>query len=285
MDRPQGDEEPVKEKISVKSSGELGDMHDLRRMALLQKLARDHGRRKAAAILGVDRRTLDAGLDEGGLSRRMRGALDRALRASEDEQRDHDDEMEARVKDMAVRVEALGKDMSRGFEAVRRDVAALRGDLGGVDRRVTQLESGRPGEGARGDADASSASGKPGGRASVRREFPELVTLEPAEDDEEVYGDAWPLIVEWRDMKATHPDEGKSLSWLRTEERFLTVELSLLEDHGMTLPPETYPLHGFDRNAQTNWRRTALYDTRVAIRKREMLRWARRACTLGLWWK
>ena len=49
----------------------------------------------------------------------------------------------------------------------------------------------------------------------------------------------------------------------------------------MTLPPETYPLRGFDRNGQLNWRRTALYDTRRARAKRE-LRWVRRVLTLGL---
>ena len=270
----------------IEGNRDLADMHNLRRMALLQELARDHGRKKAAAILGVDRRTLDAGLDEGALSRRMRGALDRALRAgvgaSETERRDHDDELEARVKDMAVRIETLGKDISQGFQAVRRDVAALRVDLGGVERRVAQLESGG---GAQGDADASSAAGEPRGRSPLRREFPDLVTLDPADDDEEVFGAAWPLVSEWRELKAAHPDEGKSLSWLRAEERFLAVELALLEDHGLTLPPETYPLRGFDRNGQTNWRRTALSDTRRALRKREMLRWVRRVCTLGLWRK
>ena len=97
------------------------------------------------------------------------------------------------------------------------------------------------------------------------------MTLEPADDDEAVFGAAWSLVSEWRELKAVHPDEGKSLSWLRTEERFLAVELELLEDHGMTLPPETYPLQGFDRNGQINWRRTALSDTRRALRKREFL--------------
>ena len=55
------------------------ELVDMRLLALLRELARDHGRKKAAAMLGVDRRTLDAGLDEGVLSRRMRGAQGRAL--------------------------------------------------------------------------------------------------------------------------------------------------------------------------------------------------------------
>ena len=63
------------------------------------------------------------------------------------------------------------------------------------------------------------------------------------------------------------------------------MELAPLEEHGMTLPPETYPLRGFDRNGQLNWRRTALYDTRRARAKRELLRWVRRVLTLGLWRK
>ena len=69
------------------------------------------------------------------------------------------------------------------------------------------------------------------------------------------------------------------------EEKLLTLELAMLEEHGLTLPPETQPLRGFGRKGQTSWRRTALHDTRVALRKRELLRWARRVCTLGLWRK
>ena len=134
-------------------------------------------------------------------------------------------------------------------------------------------------------AEAVGAVGKPKRRPSLRREYPELVTLEPADDDEEVFGDAWPLIVEWRGLKDTHPNRGSSLLWLVAEEWCLSVELALLEEHGMTLPPETYPLRGFDRNGQTNWRRTALYDTLRARAKRELLRWVRLVLTPGLWWK
>ena len=45
----------------------------------------------------------------------------------------------------------------------------------------------------------------------------------------------------------------------------------------MTLPPETYPLRGFERGGQINWRRTALRDTRIALRKAELLRRVRRS--------
>ena len=254
----------------------------MRLMALLGELVRDKGVMKAAESLDVDHRTLTSSLESGSLSRRMRVALEKALLegggSPAAEQRERNDKLEGRVKEVEGKVESLGKDMSKGLSAVRGDVKALKGDLGGVERRVGQLESGR---GAQGDADASSAAGESGGRASPRREFPDLVTLDPASDDEEVFGAAWSLVVEWRELKAAHPDEGKGLAWLRTEERFLAVELALLEDHGMTLPPETYPLQGFDRNGQINWRRSALSDTRRALRKRELLH----RFTFGLWGK
>ena len=68
-----------------------------------------------------------------------------------------------------------------------------------------------------------------------------------------------------------------------TEERFLAVELALLEEHGLTLPPAQFPLRGFDRGGQTGWRRKALEDTRRKLRRRKLLAWARRALTLGRW--
>ena len=73
------------------------------------------------------------------------------------------------------------------------------------------------------------------------------------------------LIQEWRGLKETHPNQGRGLEWLVTEERFLAVELALLEDHGMTLPPARFPLRGFDRSGQITWRRKALDDTRKAL--------------------
>ena len=273
--------EPIFEK-----SRSVEDLERMRLMALLRELARDKGVKEAAQALGVDHRTLVSSLESGKLTRRMRVALGKALLegggSPAAEQRERNDALEGRLKEVEGRVEALGKDMHRGLAAVQGEVKALRGERTLEMRRLAQAEAGR---GARGAQESVGAVGKPKGRTSLRREYPELVTLEPAEDDEQVFGDAWPLIVEWRGLKDTHPNRGSSLSWLVTEERFLSVELVLLEEHGMTLPPETYPLKGFDRNGQLNWRRTALYDTRRARAKREVLRWVRRILTLGLWRK
>ena len=34
-----------------------------------------------------------------------------------------------------------------------------------------------------------------------RLKYPDLATREPAPDDEEIFGEAWPLIVEWREAR------------------------------------------------------------------------------------
>ena len=116
---------------------------------------------------------------------------------------------------------------------------------------------------------------------ALRRPFPDVVTVEPADDDAEVYGAAWPLVEEWRWMREAHPEQGRGVRCLETEARILTLELAMLEEHGLTLPPETQPLRGFARKGQTTWRRAALHDTQRA------LTWAklRRVLTLGMWWR
>ena len=277
--------EPKKDVVEKGRS--VRDMHHLRLMSLLQELERDNGRKKAAEMLGVDRRTLDASLDEGVLSRRIRGALEKALQSgvgsAAAEQRGRNDQLADRLEDLEGGFEELGKEIRENNRASEDRDRAIREEVAQgfrkVEKTLAGLETGRGGQ--EDGAKANGAGPQPRKRSSLRREYPDLVTLEPAEDDEDVFGDVWPLIVDWRELKAVHPDAGKSLSWLRTEERFLALELTLLEGHGLTLPPATFPLRGFDRNGQVNWRKTALSDTRRALRKRDLLN----SLTFGVLWK
>ena len=86
------------EQGGIDNSKSVRDMHHLRLMSLLQEQVRDHGRRRAAEILGVDRRTLDASLEQGLLTRRIRGALEKALQSgvgsAAAQQRDRNDKPE-----------------------------------------------------------------------------------------------------------------------------------------------------------------------------------------------
>ena len=286
---------------AFEKSRSIEDLQHLRLTVLLEEMVRDKGIMRAAGELNVDHRTLTAGLESGRLSRRLRGALEKALLEGSGspaaEQRERNDELAGRVERLEGQVNEMGQEMSRGLAAVQGEVKVLRNEQGQALQRVESRlakvdgsggdageEEGEPGDsGAPNRESAGGAQPKP--RPKLRREFPELVTLEPAEDDQDVFGDAWELIQEWRDLKETHPSRGRGLDWLRRQERLLTVELALLEEHGLTLPPETYPLKGLDRGAQVNWRHKALFDTQKAREKREILHRARRALTFGLWWK
>ena len=277
-------QEPIFER-----SRSVEDVHHLRLMALLRELVRDKGVMKATEALGVDYRTLVGSLKDGRLSRRMRHVLEKALLegggSPAAEQRERNDALEGRLEEWESRVEALEKDTSKGLAAVRGDVKALRDEqaqaMRQLERRVTALEGGGDVQ-AEGE-EANAAGGPAKRRAAPWREYPDLLTLEPAEGDEEVFGDAWPLIVEWRALKNAHPVRGKGFEWLTDHKRLLEKELALLEEHGMTLPPEKQPLRGFDRNGQINWRRTALSGTRRAWFWRWRVRQVLRSVTFGLW--
>ena len=197
-------------------------------------------------------RTVAASVKQG-MSRRVREALERMLVDRDGEARDRlEDEMEG------VKVEVAG---------VNERISGLEGEL----------REGLPPWGATGPGDAASgAQAGPGGGREGRREqqrgvgghytpgagagspsrrrYLELVTKDPAGDDEEVFGDAWPLVDEWRELWDGHPAQGKGLEWVATRQRILELEVAMLEDHGLTLPPETEPLRGLDRGAQLNWR-------------------------------
>ena len=281
--------DPVFEK-----SRSIEDLQHLRLMALLEEMVRDKGIMRAAQELNVDHRTLTSGLETGRLSRRLRGALEKALLegggSPAAEQRQRNEELARRVEVWEKGVETLGQEMHQGLDAVQDEVKALRDEQGRALQRLASRLAKVEGSGGDGQDREEHGESGPVGRppqrkTRLRREFPELATLEPAEDDQNVFGDAWPLVQEWRGLKETHPSRGRGLDWLRIQERFLTVELALLEEHGLTLPPETYPLRGLDRGAQVNWRHKALFDTGRARKKREILLWPLRVLNLGTWRK
>ena len=63
----------------------------------------------------------------------------------------------------------------------------------------------------------------------------------------------------------------------------MELEVAMLGEHGLTLPPETEPLHPSRRAVQLDWRMRELADLRAGRRRAELLSRVRRALTLGLW--
>ena len=292
------------------------DPHGLRLMAVLHESVRTRGERATADWLGIDRRTLVTCLEQGELSLKVRVALDNELRSEIDseqaeiralvrKQGEKIDDLEGRVADFAGDFERLETAIKAAREELNRE-------LRGLTRRMERLNTREVQETAGGAVrqPAGSGAGKSGARTGrvgnplvagstapkieapesptrpwfPPRDYKDVVTIEPATDDSYVYGKAWPLVREWRMLRRGHPSNGASLSWLKVEERLLLVEMSLLDEHKLTLPPEKKPIDDFWRQHIMNWRRNDLYDIRTRIRRRKLLRWVRRLATFGLWW-
>ena len=274
----------------MERSRNVEDLHHLRLMALLHELVRERELKGAAEALGLDPRTLSASMDRGALSGLAQVALERWLLAESDREaarcREEVRELTGRVDGVEQRVDGLADEVGRAVAEVQRvaeeaggnDAGARAQELQRLARRMDRLESaarvGAPPSGPRGNARMGNAQ---------RRPHPDLVTRAPVADDEEVFGNAWPLVQEWRDLWQDHPDRVRGPRWLDTEARILELELAMLEEHGLTLPPETEPLRGLERNAQLGWRRRALAVTEKRLARWRALGRLRRGITLGLW--
>ena len=297
VDGTQADGTPVKDADEAEvANDEVGDddgvdMELLRRArlrAMLGELVRHEGPTKTAELLGVNYKTVARAEQSGRITGRMSDALERLLGPVDDpevsRQRERIGVLEESVQRLEGGMVALARELRDSLDEIR---VAVSGKAGARTETVGRTQA-RDKEGAgRSETRAAPPVAGLGSKKPFRerRLDPEVVTVEPDDDDPEVYGDAWPLVEEWRGLRAGHPRQGRSLSWLVTAERLLMLELAMLEEHGLTLPPEKQPLRGFGRRGQTSWRWKALGDARTALRRRKLLRWVRRVLTLGLWWK
>ena len=277
---------------------------DARLRVYLRRLVDAQGRMKAADALNVNYKTLARGLDERGpLTVWLRAALlvkaleDRltALAPEEQEQGDagagvpsgHEGELAGDVRDAT---EAL-RSLTTAVEQLRHEdgerLTALEARLAAVEAQPqpeAQLQPGEP--------EAALVIGAPRidrrdiqepSAAAGRRPAPaHVVTEEAGPGDEDIYGAAWPLVEEWRAVHAGHSPQGRGVDWLRDEERLRELEIALIAEHELALPPERYRWDGFTRRAQLRWRERTL--TRVRGERRRA-QWRRRLLTLGLRWK
>ena len=285
------DGEMMADEAQAEGDGGL-DAEKLRRQRLrgfLRELVRDEGKMEAAELLGVNYKTLARAERSGEITGRMGDALERLSSVGDNPEvtklKESVGEVEGRMAALEEGMEALAKELRDALGEMRAAVAAadVRGQ--GEEHADTNEGAGKEAEPSEAGTAPPVAGLRPKKPFRERRKEPEVVTVEPADDDLEVYGDAWPLIEEWRSLRAGHPSQGSSLSWLTTHERLLVLELEMLEEHGLTLPPETQALRGFGRRGQTSWRWKALGDTKRALARRKLLRWVRRVCTLWLWRK
>ena len=259
------------------------DVYELRLTALLRRLVRSRGYKGAGRVLDLDPRTVAASVREG-MSRRVRDAVEKMLVERDGGARDELEEVVGglveQVGGLQSQVLGLEEELREGMKALGQTHAQ---GMRRLESRLAQAESRRQ-ECWQAGTPVQSLS-RPGVAASSHRRYPQLVTREPAAEDPGVFGGAWPLVEEWRRLWRGHPAQGKGLAWVATRTRILEIEVALLEEHGLTLPPETEPLRGLDRGAQLNWRREAL---REFWRRRARLELLARLCrpfTPWQWWR
>lgn len=228
------------------------NVHRLGLMALLRDLVRDMGTTQAAEALGVDRKTVWRGMSAGRLSPRLTDALERLLLeegiADSARQRREQEELRRRM-------EAFEEEMRGNVETLSREHARTRRLVERVVRHVGVARGGKS------DALVPGVRGRRDAMVESRREYPELVTREPADDDEEVYAEAWPLVYEWRRLELRR-EMGTKLDRAFTREQIMALEIWMIEDHGLTLPPATSPMHPSEREGHLDWRRRAFVDLR-----------------------
>ncbi len=246
------------------------DVYELRLTALLHQLVRSRGYKGAGRVLDVDPRTVAFSVRQG-MSRRVREQVERMLvdkdGGARDELEEAVGELSGQVGGLQTQVAGLESELREGMKALGETHAQ------GMRRLEQRLALGQ----IRAGVAPGLPSPAPVAGAAPRRRYPDVVTEDPAGDDEDVFGDAWPLVEEWRRLWDGHPARGRGLAWVATRQRILEVEVALLEEHGLTLPPETEPLRGLDRGAQLNWRVKALRDFRKRRARLELLARLRRA--------
>ena len=180
---------------------------DSLRETLLRDMIADGGKVKAAKALGVNYRTVSKAVRSGTLTDRLADALERHLLlgggSAAAQQRERVDALEKRL------VELEGELRGR-LEAVVGEVKALREEharaMRHVERRLVRLEAGGHGSVTPSPTGAEGESG-PKRRYVRPRTYPQLVTPEAEPDEDLVYGEATPVIVEWRRVRAEFPQD------------------------------------------------------------------------------
>ena len=266
------------------SSRSLDDLWQMRLLLLLSDMVDGMGKVKAAKALGVNYRTLDRAAKSGRLTERMSDALGRHLLlgggSAAAQQRERVDALEKGVA-------GLADELRDGLKNVVGEVKVLREEharaMRHVERRLVSLESGRTG------AETPSppvTEPDPERRYVPPRKYPQLVTMEAEEGEENVYGDAMPVIVQWRQARAEYlraVKTGTALAKVEAEMRMLRLEIALIEKHGLTLPRASYPWGGEERRSQVRERNNDLNRLEVERNRALLRRWLRRVLTFNIW--
>lgn len=274
----------------VSSSGDGSDpdsRHQAQLMALLHDLVESEGPMKTAEVLGVNYKTVARSRESGRLSLYLKEALNQFLLTQDDPVAHASDPGTSSIEE---RLEKVAQCLRQAFEdalaAMEKEVNAQVEENGrqlqDVLRRLSRLEGLRDND----EPEVSTAEhgARPLQAQSYRRRHPNLVTVEPEPGEEEAYGEATLLVVAWRGLREDFSDAGNRLTRAMTEERMRGLEVTLIGDFRLTLPPAPQPWDDATRRDELALRMESLERAHRERIKLQWRRWVRRALTLGLWW-
>ena len=260
---------------------------------LLDALVESRGKVAAAEALRVNYRTMLACYDSRRVSRRMRRALRGLQDAGGGGEGDGDRsvpvkcaaELEEENRELREPVEAQGRhiaELERGVEGLV-EVEQQRGEADAseaedvqrvpvetVDAHAEQptgLERGveGPGEGVVQPGKADAVGGGDDGiqwwRPPRRHHgLPDagVVTLEEQPDEKHAFGPAASLVAEWRKLRAGAAASGGRVDRAWAAVRRWELEIAVLGNYGLTLPPQTESLDASRREDHLRWRKEAL---------------------------
>ena len=284
-------EEQPREEPEQEPGQEAEHPVDGRLRVYLGRLVDAQGRMKAADALRINYKTLARGLDEQGpLTVWLRAAL--LVKALEDGVTALAGEGQA-SGDAGAQVPSGGigelagevRGATEVLRALTSAVEQLRGEhgerLAALEERLAAVEAQpRPAEASPVIGAPRIASGKQAPSAGGQPAPARVVTEQAGPGDEDAYGAPWPLVEEWRAVHERHPPGGTGVAWLRDEERLRELEIALIAEHALALPPERFRWDAVTRRAQLHWRELTLARVRGERRRAQ---WRRRL-TLGIWW-
>ena len=277
---PVGDSEQVGEGFYPDFSRSLESLRHIRLMALLRDMIEAEDGAKAAARLGVSYRTVSRAIESGRLTARMDAALERHLLlgggSAAAQQRREIEALTKRVASLEEELRGVRETVEGRNEGLEEERARA---LRKFERRLARLESG-------GGAQEGPEHARR--RVAPSRPYPQLVTEEAEPDEEPVYGDAAPVIAEWRVARARSREairSGTTVEKLATYERVLELEIELIGERELTLPPAIFPWDRSDRRENLSRRREALEGTRTDRARAERLQRLLRLLTFGRWRK
>lgn len=236
---------------------------------LLQQLNKDHGTIKTAKLLGVDRKTVWRALQAGRLTPWLRNGLEReqqAAKVAEEREESGGDQLELRVQQLERRLQDVEQQLTGGLGRLGEELASLRDEL------KTLAWTG---------ASAAHAD-SPSSLRSPHRTYPQVVTVEELPDDERVFGEAMPLVAEWREQRVLFKAHWPSVEGLEAEVRMLELELELIEERRLTLPPGQLPWEWDQRRREARRRDQRLGTARSNLRRARWRRRLLRLASLGL---